>query len=256
MAPQRSSDHHYRGQKQGLRGKFSRWLGGVPLPGLLQLWRRMGASRVTASVLWTTVGFLVGLFILAMVSAGEIYNYQDSVDGAHLPKVDAIVCLAGGRGRISASGDLWYRYWEQAPKGPKGVRKVPVLYFSGVGHQSNFSVLSRQLRRGVLDDLKPDHVIVETVSTNTDENAKWVLRHAMKLGWKRILLVTSRYHMRRSLFIFDEVFKGAGSPVQIESMSVYLEPFEPGEWRDDLHGIRVTLTEYFKWLYYTMIWKP
>src|ERR1017187_6074086 len=71
--------------------------------------------------------------------AGDIYDYQDTVDGVHLPHVDAIVCLAGGRGRIAAAGDIWYRYWELAHSPLVGIGKnpvpdqTPILYLSGMG---------------------------------------------------------------------------------------------------------------------------
>src|SRR5271155_5726225 len=76
-------------------------------------------------------GMAIGVLGLAFFLANEIYEYQDTVDGVHLPEVDAIVCLAGGRGRIAAAGDIWYRYHEANQK--KG---VPILYISGMGPRS------------------------------------------------------------------------------------------------------------------------
>jgi uncharacterized SAM-binding protein YcdF (DUF218 family) len=204
----------------------------------------------------------LGGLVLAFVSAGEIYDYQDSVDGVHLPRVDAIVCLAGGRGRIAAAGDLWYRYWELSRAPVRGAgqnpapAKPPVLYLSGMGPQANWGVLTRQVRIGVLQALRPENVVLETASVNTEENARWVARYAKQRGWERILLVTSRYHMRRARGIFGRVLAAEGAPLAIETLSVYQEPFEPGEWREGVHGIRVTLTEYLKWLYYQAVWTP
>jgi hypothetical protein len=45
-------------------------------------------------------------------------------------------------------------------------------------------------------------------------------------------------------------------PVEVETLSVYQDPFEPGEWLTSLHGARVTLIEYLKWIYYTRFWGP
>ncbi|MEK7691501.1 MAG: hypothetical protein AAB425_10835 [Bdellovibrionota bacterium] len=112
---------------------------------------------------YLSLGAAIGAFIFAWVAAGEIYDYQDTVDGANLPGVDAIVCLAGGRGRIAFAGDLWYRYWEQTDPGAA----VPTLYLSGMGHQSNWQSLSYQIRRGVIDVLTQKNVVLETESTNT-----------------------------------------------------------------------------------------
>ncbi len=195
----------------------------------------------------------MGVWFLAFFYAGEIYEYQDTVDGVHLPEVDAIVCLAGGRGRIAAAGDLWLRYWEHQPKGEL---KVPLLYVSGMGQGSTWNTVARQVRGGVKEVLSPEQVILETESSNTEENGRFLFRYAYKHGWKRILLITSRYHMRRSRYIFSRVLNQSDYPLEIETLSVYQEPFEPGEWRQSVHGTRVTMTEYLKWLYYRAFWKP
>jgi uncharacterized SAM-binding protein YcdF (DUF218 family) len=200
-----------------------------------------------------------GVVIVAMIIgyqfAGEIYKYKDSVNDALLPEVDAIVCLAGGRGRISAAGDLWYRYWEQShgPVFPK--RKVPTLYFSGMGHQANWNVLSKQLRRTVLQAIRQNEVIIENESSNTDTNARWLGRFAQERHWKKIVLLTSSYHMRRASFIFDHVLKTNENPIEVETFSVYQEPFGIHEWKNEMNGIRVTLLEYLKWVYYRSVWR-
>ncbi|MBI3534975.1 MAG: hypothetical protein HY072_05770, partial [Deltaproteobacteria bacterium] len=69
---------------------------------------------------------LFGFFLFAFFSAGEIYEYKDTVDGVHLPKVDVIVCLAGGRGRITQASDLWYRYYELSQMPIRGAGRSPV----------------------------------------------------------------------------------------------------------------------------------
>lgn len=208
------------------------------------------------------LGMTLGALALAYVMAGELYEYQDTVDGVHLPDVDAIVCLAGGRGRISAAGDIWYRYWELAHSPLVGAGKnpvpdqVPILYLSGMGHGSNWHVLNRQLRRGVLEVIHPENVILETESENTEANARYLARYAKQRGWEHILLMTSPYHMKRSKFMLEGVLKSEGVPLGIETLSVFQEPFEPGEWRGSFHGIRVTVTEFLKFVFYKSFWKP
>jgi uncharacterized SAM-binding protein YcdF (DUF218 family) len=194
-------------------------------------------------------GIFVGLMILPFILAGELYEYQDTVDGVHLPPVDAIVCLAGGRGRIAAAGDLWYRYWERSHSDP------PILYISGMGPQSTWPVLLRQLRAGVRQVIQSEDVILETESQNTESNAQLLAKFVQLKGWTRILLVTSPYHMRRATFIFDRTLKSLGLKVEIQTLSAFQEPFEAGEWRSNIHGIHVTLIEYIKWVYYRYFWK-
>jgi uncharacterized SAM-binding protein YcdF (DUF218 family) len=83
--------------------------------------------------------------------------------------------------------------------------------------------------------------------------------YAAQNGWKRILLVTSPYHMKRARYIFERLGHASGGftkPVGIETLSVYQDPFDANEWRSSWVGIRVTILEYFKWIYYRYVWKP
>ena len=199
------------------------------------------------------VGLICTVILLSYLGAGDVYDFQDTVDGVHLPPVDAIVCLAGGRGRVSAAADIWYRYAESSPE--KGGRSpLPILYLSGMGHQTHWGGVSKMVRRGVLQKLRSENVIIEKESSNTDTNARWLVFHAKRHGWKRVLLMTSSYHMKRAKFILEQVLKNEGQDIQVDTLSVYQEPFAPDEWRTDVNGIRVTLLEYFKWLYYRSFW--
>ncbi len=202
---------------------------------------------------------VVGVLVLAFVAAGEIYDYQDTFDGVHLPEVDAIVCLAGGRGRITTAGDIWYRYWETSQVPVRGAgahpapKKPPILFFSGMGTRATFGTVGRQVHRGVLEVLKPEHVIIENESANTQQNALYLARYAKKRGWESILLITSPYHMRRARMILERVLTDEKHPMGIETLSVFQEPFEPGDWRSSIQGIRVTLTEYLKLMVYRAV---
>ncbi len=203
---------------------------------------------------------------LGLSSAESVYDYQDTVDGVRLPEVQAIVVLAGGRGRIAAAGDIWNRYRERSGAD----LGLPVLYVSGVGPQTTFKVIQGQLRPGVTEVIRPEQVVIENESTNTEENALWLARYARERSWSRVLLITSSYHMKRARLIFSRVLERdaaarnalranespRASSVQVDTLSVYQEPFEPGEWITSVHGARVTIGEYFKWLYYTRFWEP
>lgn len=205
--------------------------------GIRWTWFRIGAVGVGALVLG-----------LAVRTAGEIYNYQDTLDEVKLPAVDTIVCLAGGRGRIAAAGDLWLRYRDRKMK--------PTLFLSGLGPQATWNTVRASLRAGIRGVIRPDDVVIEHESGNTVENAQLYLRHARGKGWRRVLLMTSRYHMRRAKLIFESVFREAGVPIEVETLSVIQDPFEPGEWITSFQGVRVTVEEYLKWLYYRWVWRP
>lgn len=207
---------------------------------------------------FSLAGAIAGVLAMVLVYllAGEIYNYRDTVDLQRLPAVDAIVCLGGGKGRLAAAGDLWYRYWQQSQLPDSLVKSAPVLYLSGMGPQTNWAILSRQLRPAVLQKIRPDSVVIEKESSNTDRNARWLAKYAQQQHWKKVLLLTSSYHMRRAKFIFSKVLTRGSDPVGLETLSFAQEPFTPTEWRSGPNAIRVTLMEYLKWIYYNSFWRP
>jgi uncharacterized SAM-binding protein YcdF (DUF218 family) len=206
-------------------------------------WR--GAAVFIAAL----TGFGVGVLALSLMNASVLYEDLDTCDGVTLPQVDAVVVLAGGRGRIAAAGDIWYRYWEDA-QSPDKSKRVPVFYVSGMGPKSSWGTLESQVRRGVAPILQKETVILETESSDTIENADWLLRNAKKYAWKRILLMTSSYHMARSREIFSHAIQRERIPLQVETYSIFQDPYSKQEWMMDIQGIRVTLLEYFKWLAY------
>jgi uncharacterized SAM-binding protein YcdF (DUF218 family) len=61
--------------------------------------------------------------------------------------------------------------------------------------------------------------------------------------------MTSPYHMRRAVMIAGQVGSSEGIGLQIHTLTVLQEPFESGEWRTSLQGMRVTLEEFAKLLY-------
>lgn len=213
-----------------------------------------GRFQFLTSFAFFALGLLSGVLLFAFFKAGGIYDYSDTLDGAYLPPSDAIVVLAGGRGRIAAAGDFWFRYFEREEAGK--IEAAPFLYISGMGRSSSWSTLSHSIRPGILKAMKPSNVVLETESRNTEENALWVVKNARLRGWKRIVLMTSPYHMRRSQFIFAKVLIEAELKLEVDTLTIDQDAFSSEEWRESLNGIRVTLVEYLKWLYYTTFWKP
>ncbi len=216
--------------------------------------RRAGRFQILTSVFFFFLGLMSGILLFTFFKAGTIYEYADTLDGAYLPPADAIVVLAGGRGRIAAAGDFWFRYFEREEAGE--IEAAPFLYISGMGPNSNWATFEHSIRPGILKAMKPSNVVLETESRNTEENALWVVKNARLRGWKRIVLMTSPYHMRRSRFIFAKVLSQTELKLEVDSLTIYQEAFSSEEWRDSMNGIRVTMYEYLKWLYYTTFWKP
>ncbi len=221
-------------------------------------------------------GFFGGVGVLAFFAANSVYEFDDTGSVKDLPPVDTIVVLAGGRGRIRAASDLWYRYAQKSmanqpvpiePPKTKRLKKkkfqekkqparslvgVPVLYVSGMDAHADWETFARQVRPEVLKHLDKKWVVLETVSVSTQENAIWFKRQASKLGWRTIVLVTSGYHMRRARYIFEEV---VGKNEIRATYSVLFDPHMAGKWRNSFAGVRLTLNEFFKLIFYRSIEK-
>ena len=53
---------------------------------------------------------------------------------------------------------------------------------------------------------------------------------------------------------FGRVIDREKAPLGVETLSVFQDPFSRQEWLTDFQGVRVTLLEYFKLLYFKSFW--
>jgi uncharacterized SAM-binding protein YcdF (DUF218 family) len=104
-------------------------------------------------------------------------------------RADAIVVLAGGRGRID-EGIRLYREGE-----------ARFLFLVGVDP----SVRKRDLFREHPGQRGGENVYLEKLSTNTLENALYARELMASHDVRSIILITSRYHMKRATLIFRNV---------------------------------------------------
>jgi uncharacterized SAM-binding protein YcdF (DUF218 family) len=200
--------------------------------------------RFLGLLLSVMVGGLLAAALLVWFAAGEIYDYSDSFDlSKDAKEIEVVVVLAGGKGRIPLAVDLWKKI-RSAHSGRTG----PVLFLSGLGRNTGMDALPGQ---GVSsEDFKlftKENLVFENVSENTYENAQLFASFARQKGWRQVVLVTASYHMRRAEFIFKRVLD---PEVKVRTETLDAGHFGRNEWRRDGYSIRVTVIEYFKWLYY------
>ncbi len=143
--------------------------------------------------------------------------------------VDAIVVLAGGKGRIQ-EGVRLYR---------QGV--APQLFLIGVDP----SVRRDELYRQKGNDPGADGVILEQQSRNTLENAFYGRTLLTQRKTRSILLITSRYHLRRAELLFK---KALPADVVIHAYPVDSANFK-NEWWNHIGSTRLLWGEFYKyWL--------
>ena len=161
----------------------------------------------------------IGALMLHTTSA----TILSSFDEAKLLRVDAILVLGGGAppapdaqlpfvaARCKAAAALW----KAAAKKPKiltlsaGTAHVPQLL------DARGSVVFEATASAAViinEGVSPEDVFVETTSFDTIGNAFYSRNdHCSLAGWRRLLVITSEFHLARTKAIFDWVYGAAGA---------------------------------------------
>lgn len=162
--------------------------------------------------------YLVGFIVFASSLPGKPRD---------LAQVQGIVALTGGGSRLDVAVALF----------EKGVGER--LLISGVNPEATRDELKKLSHGKKRFDCCTDlGYAAENTFGNAKEAAAWARFH----HFDRILLVTARYHMPRSVAEFHDVMPGA----TIIPYPVDPENFRP--WWKDLRALRVLHSEYAKYL--------
>ncbi|MBL4692734.1 MAG: YdcF family protein [Magnetovibrio sp.] len=141
----------------------------------------------------------IGIFLvlLAGVWGGGLFRYADAIPSHHnlsKEKTDAIVVLTGGSGRLDEGFSLLAR----------GLGKR--LFISGVYKGVDVQILrdaTRPSPKGDLCCVDIGHDAEDTIG-NAVETRDWITQH----GYSSLRLVTSAYHMPRSILEFENTLPG------------------------------------------------
>ena len=181
---------------------------------LWRSWRKTGFGLLIVSVAWL---WLWSTPMMYRWLGGALESEWPVVKAEDAPQADAIVLLGGGMGantNVYPYAEMWNgadRVWHAARLYKAG--KAPVVIPTGAGERESSVPLLLDL--GVPESA----VVVEGEARNTEENAKFVekilatknTKDAKSEGArggdsasvkKKVLLVTSAWHMRRSVLMY------------------------------------------------------
>jgi uncharacterized SAM-binding protein YcdF (DUF218 family) len=199
--------------------------------------RRILVAFVTIAVLLIAWTFYYG---------GRFLQHEDP-----LQKADAIFVLAGARvERALEAVDLYKEGW------------APVIVLSG-GRVEQAEVLLEQrgvafpretdLLRDVMVRLGvPSTAIVQPRESvdNTGQEANVLRAMVQARHWRRVIVVTSKYHTRRARFAFRRGLENTGAEPLVRA-SRY-DPSDPARWWRTRADIRFAGSEWLKLIFYRL----
>jgi uncharacterized SAM-binding protein YcdF (DUF218 family) len=190
--------------------KFLTWLASplaLGLAGVLAggywVWRdnlRRGLWALAVSVVWLWVWASPWFFILL---GGALERGFPPARVETLPRADAIVVLGGGIGAPTAR-TVYPELFSSADRGWQAARcyhagKAPVILFSGMGEGAGMKQFLTDL------GVPSAKIILEPESRNTFENGAFTKAKLKELKAKKVILVTSAWHLRRSVMTFSKL---------------------------------------------------
>lgn len=175
------------------------------------VWRRLWRVIAVPGLAWLLIS-LIGCTPVASVLLARLERTVPPVDIAALPVVDAIVCLGGGaepslveptRLHLKSGADRLSTAIALLAKG-----KAPALVLGGGAYEragEKFSEADAMARELVVLGVAKETLLSLGNCEHTRDEALKVASLAKQHGWSRILLVTSAYHMPRSVGAFEQV---------------------------------------------------
>jgi uncharacterized SAM-binding protein YcdF (DUF218 family) len=186
--------------------------------------------------LLTLLKGIVSLAILTCLLVAVLFVdfvYKTFSYGTRDLNCDAVVVLAGGKGRVEEGVRLY--------RSGKGER----LFLIGVDP----AVRKTDLYAEVPGGRSGEQVYLEKASRNTLENAIFARELLVRHGVRSMLLITSRYHMKRSLLIFRSILP--------KDIAIYPYPVTgksaAESWWSHGGSFRLLFSEFYKYCLYRVI---
>ncbi len=177
---------------------------------------------------------LILIFVGGGALAGGFLQFtskvSDTVQPINVEPADAIVALTGGSTRIATALELLSE--------KKGQR----LLISGVNSETQTADI--QAMHPTKSDLFDCCVDLERIAVNTIGNAEESAKWAKQNSYKSLIIVTSAYHMPRSLLEYRRQMPG----VKLTPFAVPLDSINREEWWKNTTTLRLMIYEYWKYV--------
>ncbi len=182
--------------------------------------------------------WLMGLALTLVVwdmgrFAGALEERARSSSLANIPSVDLIAVLTGGQGRLKEAFRLLENQYGRS------------LLISGTS--ASLEDILRVNDVTNFPDVMKSQVYLDPESLRTVDNAQKIRQVVEDLQLRSVLIVTSNYHMQRSMELIQaELAKAPPVDVALYPFPVQSPNFDPGTWWKSLDAWRIFISEYVK----------
>jgi uncharacterized SAM-binding protein YcdF (DUF218 family) len=203
-------------------------------------------SRRKKSVIAGVLLVVVGGSLYALAGLGRFMAREDP-----LQKADAIFVFAGKYiERPLEAADLYKSGY--APR---------IVVTRATAQQATFELERRQVRIPTEEDLTsdmlrqvgvpPDALIrPQFVHDNTAEEVRTLRELALQHGWRRVIVVSSKYHLRRIRVAVRSYLRGTG--IEVVARASRYDSSEPDRWWTRRSDMRTLATEVPKLMAYAL----
>src|SRR5688572_11426736 len=209
----------------------------------------MPRPRLKTVARWTILVLVLlgaGAAVWLLVYGGRYLQHEDA-----LAKADAIFVLAGTRlERPLEAADLYKAGWAPLIVLSPG-RPEPGEYL--VQQRGIKFPLESELQRDALIQLGvPPAAVPSTIGyiDNTAQEANLLRSMVEKNQWRRVIIVTSKYHTRRAAFAFKRGLEGTGAEVIMRATRY--DPSDPARWWRTRPDFRFASSEFQKLIAYRL----
>jgi uncharacterized SAM-binding protein YcdF (DUF218 family) len=187
----------------------------------------------------TSVVVLVAALALSGYGFAHLGRYLTKEDP--IRKADAIVVLAGTRmDRALEAADLY-----QSGYAPRIVitREAPERSFAVLAQRGITLAANADVTRGVLEKIGvPSAILIPAaIHDNTALEAQTVRQLALMNQWRTVIVVTSKYHLRRAGFAMRRELKATGTDVVMHGTRY--DDANPDRWWTSRADWRWVITE-------------
>lgn len=210
-----------------------------------------------AGIINCLIGIFIWLLSISPVADAMLRGLESDFKIPENPRGDVIILLGGGvYDKVPDLSGVGAPAEEMIARLVTAVRlqkmlNIPIIVSGGVvfeGRKAEAPIVRRFLTDLGVPDKK---IIIEDKSRNTIENARYTAEICKRLGYKKPILVTSAYHMRRSIVSFEKIgMKAVPFPANFRTWDRKYgwESYLPSSFR--LRNSYTAMREYMGLLFY------